>query len=139
MGYTIMIGEAVLEVDEDELQAWFKVEPATHLEAPVYARGMYGENRIDASYGGLGIVMHELGLRELFMGDLMRTHPGISRLRSEHVIEIQEAVESYRARAGDAAWKRESMESDILSRGTWLAWWTEWAVKNCKNPAVCNR
>ena len=143
MSYTITIGEAVLITVESEFRARYEVLLMNHENAPepFINRIEPWVNRIKPSYILWNDVMYELKLGGLFYGDLMKNHPGIKRLNTDNVIRIKDAVNEYmknhRAAVVDLSFPI-SYERQVVEHGIWLAWWVEWAVSNCKNPAIHN-
>jgi hypothetical protein len=160
VGYSITIGNAVPMHSKDEygLYAGWEVGGEAHDGAPVFPNDdMTGNsNGRSPSYTAWSESMRALGLYALFFDDvedegLFRPHPGCALLTSEIAERITTAVAAYRATttkpAGCSGWKLvdghpvypdEGKYDDVLMRGEWLAYWVNWAVANCKTPAIQN-
>jgi hypothetical protein len=153
-------------LDEDIEPDW-TVEGATHPEAPSFpGDGMTGKGSDRSpSYGGWAEFLDAAGLRDLFFGargdggnwtrdvSLMRKHPGVALLRPSDLLEIRHARIQWEAKPWPAeeriaGWDPDLKWSDtrepdpkydgVLARLIWLEWWVEWALANCKLPAVGN-
>lgn len=152
MGYTIRIGNAVPEFskDYDELWAGWRVDPASHDCAPVFANDeMTGNtNTRSPSYSGWHVFAEEVGLHDLFFKDydgLMSSHPGCKMFTQQHLDEVQAALIKYQAKtdlpAGFDEWGADSenpKHDGYLARLIWLEWWMRWALANCETPAIDN-
>lgn len=169
MGYTITIGEAEPEwpthPDEDNEPGW-TVKGRSRADAPTFpGDGMTGfSSERSPSYGGWSGFCRETGLHDLFFGSrngewtrnvsLMRQHPGVAMLRPEDLLEIRHARIQWEAKKWPteeriAGWDpnydfRTGGEPDPrydgnLARLIWLEWWVDFALQNCKRPALGNR
>ncbi len=109
MSYDIYIGEAVLEVLEDESDdplhaplARVRVERITHPDAPVFVGDdVTGNgNSRHPGYSQWSEFCEEAGLRALFFdkeNGLMREHPGCTKLTAAHAKEVRAALKKWRA------------------------------------------
>lgn len=163
MGYTIKIGNAEpAEPEEGDHEFGWHVAMLELPEAP-RAEGDTnpGKNYRWPSYSVWTESMKATGLYPLFYedsgdgGGLLRPHPGVVILRPEHGATIRGALEAYRlkypdARAGfsvfppgtsievEMAGGDRSNEDGVLARLEWLSWWVDWAIANCRRPAMQN-
>lgn len=165
MGYTILIGNGVLESDwENEYgyppSAEWVVKKVSLDEAP-YSNDLTGRsNTRSPSYTGWSDFVGTVGLRNMFYNTdktgLMDRHPGCARLTKTHAEIIRQALEDYRSAHPDAVasfcecrqcegpWSKSEVPHNphcdgTLVRLTWLDFWVNWAVENCERPAIYNR
>ncbi len=119
------------------------------------------------SYSAWGNFCDETGLRDLFYGAdarnnggkytrdtcLIRSHPGVAILKPSDLLEIRHARIQWEAKPWPAeeriaGWDptlnwNDTREPDAkydgnLARLLWLEWWVDWALTNCKRPALGN-
>lgn len=88
-----------------------------------------------------------LGYSTTTMKGLLAHHPGCAALTAAHAATINDALARYKQRhpnavarfvgeTGDSA--DASLADRTLARLEWLAFWVDWAVKNCERPAMQN-
>jgi hypothetical protein len=156
MGYSIYIGNAVVETDEEELEAWYDVEHIEQEDAPYWPNqgeqedAPYWPNQGDISgktngrhpsYSVMSEWAKETGLSELFFekyDGLLTKHPGCSRITPEIHQKVKKARELWEqvypnSKAGWCGGK-----DPILARLLWFEWWIKWALENCERPAISN-
>jgi hypothetical protein len=110
----------------------------------------YAGNFADMGRGYLEDAIEKAGLAAIFWGTpeaLMyewhagRSEDGLVGLTVKHVEEFERALASYKARNPDAVpgipWSGGAPDADhALAKLEWLAYWTRWAVTNCRHPAL---
>ena len=161
MSYDIYIGEAVSlvdkwENDEGGEEFTITVNSVELEEAPCFPNDhMTGKkNHRHPGYSQWADFCRDSGLHGLFFDKnkgLMRKHPGTFALNQNHLAEIRQAKEKWIEKnpgktpgfAPDKYMKREFQDpitnpDPILARIVWLEFWVDWALKNCKNPAIHN-
>lgn len=168
MGYTIRIGNAVLEgnwpkpEDEypDEPDARWYVHGLSLEQAPYFGDSDRSNTR-SPSYTGWGEFADKVGLRDFFFDKetgKMRRHPGCMNLTQDDSRYLTMLLEKYRDEhpgaeatycecASCAPYQKHDPEKPTphnpngdmnLVRLTWLEWWVRWAVSNCERPAIYN-
>lgn len=124
MGYDIYIGERLNDT------VFAAEDPAAPNKDPLAPH----ENHRHPSYTGWHNFAREVGLEDFFFDKekgKMREHPGIQPLTVLDARTVLDALERARQNTDpDFAYQIERLE--------WLAFWVEWAVKNCQNPAIYN-
>lgn len=138
MAYDIYIGE--------QRQAESEESPIVELaSAPSFPGDAAGRTNVRRpSYGAWERFCGDTGLRELFFdvrAGLMREHPGTARLTRAHLATIRRALGAYRDAYPRVTPTFESGDErdHHLARLTWLEWWVDWALANCKRPVIHNR
>lgn len=139
MGYYIYIGELVPDEDEYAEQGDMTVHEMEHENAPQFpGDAMTGKtNGRHPSYIGWSRFLEEAGLPRKFC---VEEHPGWRRLTASDLSLVKEAVEHLRTRLlpGEEPGFDMTDTQAHLARALWLEFWIEWALNNCKEPAVCN-
>ncbi len=155
MGYNIMIGNAILNpLDEewDELKRTYSVEIVRHDNAPAFGEPTDHENQRWPSYSTWADMSRETGLYDMFFNEetgIMRKHPGCFRLYPDHLTQVKAAIEKRKRQTGnrpagywdqdEKTWENTDNGKDYwLIRLIWLEYWIEWALNNCKLPAIEN-
>lgn len=161
MSYDIYIGEARLE-RWDEVDGPIEATVEKHKEktAPKFPgdRMTGNGNSRHPGYAQWGAFCDATGLRPLFFAPdtgLMREHPGCQPLHSSHLATVRAALDRWRTQHPDAApgwcscakcdqWTddKEAAHAELdgdYARLLWLEWWMDWAITNCKMPAIYNR
>ena len=168
MSYDIYIGEAVIDVPHEEDLADgcnrldVRVEPFNHPKAPVFHGDMMtgNSNSRHPGYSQWSTFTEKVGLDNLFFNKstgLMRNHPGTCMLTKDHLDQVIVARKKWEAKnpGKKPGWcgchdceqlgPRDNKEPHVpeydgnLARVLWLEWWFDWALNNCKVPAICNR
>lgn len=144
MGYTITIGERVLREYDEYDECAYGVDDLKLSEAPAFPGDpeQHANNR-STSYSAWDDFCQKVRLWDLFYGEprtgLFRNHPGVARITPDVNAAIQAALVSYRAKAArPPGWHDDGSLDYDLARIEWLAWWCDWAVKNCKRPIIEN-
>jgi hypothetical protein len=168
MGYTLRIGEAVVDKDDEDFLTT-TVLKQEHPEAPALDQHNPRKNTCWPSYSQWARFAREVGLEQLFFGDgdkgahpegptdrvgLLQPHPGCRRITTAHRDTVREAIADYRRRypTAEPGWdpaydnfgdlkpgaSPDSKWSPDLARLTWLEWWMTWALANCTVPAFYN-
>lgn len=82
------------------------------------------------------------GLYDLFFGDsgLMSTHPGCYLIQKKDLALIRQAREMWERAHPDSVpgWCGREGNDAVLARLIWYEWWFDYALKNCKVPAIYN-
>jgi hypothetical protein len=155
MGYSIYIGNAVVETDEDELEAWYGIEHIELKEAPFWPNPVDGNgkpkrfggdasgktNGRHPSYTSMSDWARAVGLENIFYkrGDgLFDPHPGIKRLTPEIHAEVLAAKERWERDHPNARPGWREGDDAVLAKLIWYEWWIGWALKNCERPAISN-
>lgn len=163
MGYTITIGDAVpgkmtWEDYDGHITVPIDVEVISSKDAPAFPYDIITANTNvrSPSYCGWAEFLADVNLYELFMGEetgLMRRHPGVFKLKQKHLDAINEAISKYLIKNPNAipgcnfdpnfALKSEKDDgirgrNYNLARLLWLRFWFDYALKNCKVPAIKN-
>lgn len=161
MGYTIKIGEATIGRSDWQYEGTVACLCLPEAPAAIGDANAHANYRWP-SYGGWEVFCRSTGLYDAFYAEetgLLRPHPGCAILTVEHAHVFREALQRYRGkmqvgtvpgfepqREGEAFldfFRRSNDGDDVdktlsptLARLEWLVWWTEWALINCKNPAM---
>jgi hypothetical protein len=122
MGYIIKIGETGPLNKCGRLT----IENAKHAEAPASGDPTDYTNARWPSYSGWAEFCQAYGLSELFK-ELFASHPGHCDLTADHLAQFKRAAKK---RLPPDDYNRERMK--------WLLYWSEWALANCKRPAITN-
>lgn len=152
MGYTFTIGNAVPSHSKDNfpcLYAGWKVEPATHPDAPTFPNDeMTGNSKSRSpSYGAWVDFCRDAGIYGLFYderGRLLGGHPGCVGIDQDFAGGVSLALRRVRAKAtlppGFEGWdyKGPPRYDYTLARLMWLDFWVRWALENCETPAIQN-
>lgn len=82
------------------------------------------------------------GLHDLFFGEsgLIGSHPGCSLIQKKDLDQIRAAREMWERAHPDSVpgWCKYKNDDSILARLIWYEWWFDYALKNCKVPAIYN-
>lgn len=144
MGYDIYIGEARVEVDQENGQIAVHVKAHTEPNAPRFDNDPLTENgnHRHPSYSAWGEFAEMFGLSDLFFDPefgLFRDHPGKVLLTEQHYEKIYAANRRYQAAYPHS---KPGFSDDLvgchLARGAWLEWWVRWALDNCQTPCISN-
>lgn len=158
MGYSIYIGNAVVETDDKELYACYTVEKVTNSNAPRWPNKLGPDGKPDfmrgidisedtngrhPSYTSMANWAREVGLYELFLGPdgrdgLLNPHPGCQRLTQEILTEISGARARWEKMHPGAQPGWRDGEDPALAKLIWYEWWVKWALESCKIPAISN-
>lgn len=145
MGWEILIGEwdedARSEDPEGTPQTVAHVEVA---EAPAFDGDDAGHSNCRRpSYVDWHSFCRATGLADLFHGKagLFAEHPSTVRLTKRHARIVKQAREMFQAArpAAQPTFLSASEQDHHLARLIWLEWWVNWAIANCKRPAIHNR
>lgn len=137
MGYSITIGEVQvgqLQCEEGQYTAPVYVSVQTTPNAPIDNSPTSRTNQRWPAYGSWQDFCDKTGLTSVFFDDnvgLMRNHPGVAELSTEHLRTVQAAASSLRKH-------QPAIYEQHKDRIVWLEYWMEWALKNCVKPAVSN-
>lgn len=156
MGYTLKIGESIVNVDKEYNYVSIDVKLEQHDKAPAFGEPTDHQNQRWPSYSSWGDFCRFTGLYEMFFDKedgLINQHPGQMPLLPKHKEQIDEVLKKYKEKypnavAGyspkidfsknifeDADWPEEN---NWLTRLEWLKYWVDWALENCKQPIFKN-
>jgi hypothetical protein len=152
MGYSIKIGELMVEVVQDGLNSFLSLDvvDVTLPDAPAYGDARDFRNKTLPSYTQWADCMSMIGLYDLFYNKshgLIRKHPGCVPLTADHKEVIDSAHEAFMKAypalkigfcpegEDDTNWPDENGVAVSL---VWLKFWVDWALSNCKIPVISN-
>jgi hypothetical protein len=157
MGYTLTIGEAKLRehdpLDCDgELIARYVVEHVSHPDAPAFGEPTDRTNSRWPSYSVWRDFARDVGLEDFFYckeRGLIRSHPGCFLLQGHHLEEIRAARLRRQGSNGGRPpgfWDEDEKTHQYIDNGNdpelarliWLEYWVNWALSDCKVPAIAN-
>lgn len=144
MGYYITIGERVLREHDEYDECSYGVDDITLPEAPAFpGDALPHANKRAPGYSQWAAFCRNVGLWDLFFAEpyvgLFRHHPGVARITPAVNAAVQAALATYRAKSGrKPGWSADGTLDYDLSYLEWLAWWFDWALKNCKRPIIEN-
>lgn len=154
MSYDIYIGECVMRETEEETEHFRVIDgkrvyferyvlEMAHPYAPVFENDFMtkNENHRHPGYSQWSEFCQIAGLDALFFDrktGLMREHPGIQEIKSEHYLVIAKALNNWKATHPDAIPGFGEGEDYILARIIWLEWWFRYALHNGEFPAIMN-
>lgn len=160
MSYSITIGEATVSSymeSDGEYHARWTAESKDLPDAPNYKGDDVtgNSNCRRPAYSAWSDFCFRNKLEGLFfsrVSGLMREHPGCFQLTELHLNAFKKALELRKKTDKRPAGLDERYIADECInipagkethdydkvRLHWLIWWTEWALKNCKNPAMAN-
>ena len=138
MGYTLRIGEAVVESNLEGRSAKVVVDVTSHPDAPLNSSDDHS-NQISPSYVVWGEFYRLTGLNDIFLSEfwggeeygLLYRHPGAAALTEAHWMAFRKAKGDYLA-------KQAYVDDLVIRRLDWLIWWTRWALDNCKYPTFAS-
>lgn len=150
-------------LDRENFSLYAHVQKINLPDAPIFPGDQMtgNSNGRHPGYSQWSDFCKEAGIYEVFYGEdenerdgLLGDHPGCFLLLPWHLDAIKEAKRkrSMTLFAGvEPGWcncsqcdrfgKKETVHVNrdaTLARLIWLEWWMEWALKNCKIPAVYN-
>ena len=163
MGYTLIIGQANISIDEDQVSSTASIVSLDY--APAYGEPTDYSNERWPSYVAWGDTMRELGLYDVMFDGvesgrkaLISEHPGICLITKDHVEIVEAKIAAYKILHPTHFAKYPLLKSDgplilfqasdnyvydprydgNLCRGEWLAFWLRWAFENCSKPVFVN-
>lgn len=122
MGFNLSIGELIHYID-DEGTKRTTVEEVEHSQAPRDGVPTDGTNKRWPSYIGWGDFCDFITVNSSYF---IPNHPGYKKIDKDFKNIV------------DKAYKLKGKNSDHDPRLEWLKYWTDWAIKNCKNPVLHN-
>ena len=149
MGYSLTIGEGRLErIDEDEFGDGYLnivVEGVRNDDAPVFGEPTDNTNERWPSYTSWHDFAELAGLMDVLYdpernGNIRGGHPGHFLITKKFKSDVDDAFSAYMKKYPDVvpSYDTERDEDAVLCRLTWLQYWTNWALENCKNPIFKN-
>lgn len=147
MGYSITIGEFLLETYPDEAIECsglrFTAKGVWLDDAPAYGEPTDFTNERCPSYSAWHDFAKSAGIFELLFdcgGNLIGGHPGV-RLITKDMLDT---VVSARSRMEKntpppkPTMENYTSENGAYCRLLWLEYWMRWALENCKTPVIAN-
>ena len=159
MGYTISIGEAVIDNDIDHKLEYrhcgIGVTGVTIGDAPAFGEPTDYTNSKWPSYSGWADFAESTGLKDFFYQEeygVLSSHPGSVPIDDKDLKMVQGKLQKYKMqlkgqgkKAIPALWSGDIMEEtppnggdQNLGRLIWLEYWMRWAIENCENPVIAN-
>lgn len=163
MGYSLSIGELVVEFDNDEdcPRVNCSAKIFQHDNAPAFGEPTDTESQRWPSYSSWANFCRFVDLYDLFFGKnekgeytrddaLIQHHPDCIPLTEKHRREINAAYDNFKIKypAARATYGNpKSMlepdednpeENGQLCRLVWLHYWVNWALDNCEKPVFEN-
>lgn len=136
MGYSITIGEYYTYKEDG--RNWADAHTVTLPNAPAYNEPTDYTNERWPSYTAWSDFSDFVGLP---LYKTIGKHPGWLSVTKKLKSEIDEAYSNFMvkypnaiARMGD----KDKPENYQLARLTWLKFWVDWALENCKKPIIYN-
>ncbi len=140
MGYTLKIGEATTEWDEDYME--INVRDEKFKDAPADGVPTDHTNKRWPSYAGWEDFCDAVNLRDLFYNEdegLIAEHPGVKPLTMKHYHAIDEAYNTYAATVPPTVNIHQATQMPYnVNRLKWLKFWVDWALTNCEKPVFYN-
>jgi len=144
MGYTLIIGEAVLNYDNDPKWPSVSVEATTikSEDAPAHGEPTDHSSERWPSYTSWANAMKWAGLSGLFDSKnelcLIPTHPGAIPLVQKHREIVNAAYEAKKAAGYIPSYDTNDEGNGWMVRLEWLHYWINYALDNCEKPIFCN-
>lgn len=167
MGYTLTIGEALIDYNEDFVS--IDAEHVTHPDAPTHCPFTKDGNSRSPGYSAWSEFCKEADITPLFYGGgwqspgyapcpegfhreicLLNDHPGAMPISAKDADYISQKLAQYCSTHPEAepgfwdfgehtGWKEiDNGKDPVLARLMWLDFWMRWAVENCKRPVFAN-
>lgn len=141
MGYSLIIGEHIVEQAEDYTHQTAQV--VSLPTAPAFGEPTDYTNQRWPSYTGWREFSEFCELLPLMFDrsdSLIAEHPGYTVLTKEHKEEIDEAYKRFYDLYPNAVatFKSDKLVDHYACRLEWLKFWVDWALENCKNPVFMN-
>jgi hypothetical protein len=167
MGYTLTIGEAILEYNEDFVTVG--ADHATHPDAPQHCPFTKDGNSRSPGYSAWSNFCKSADITPLFYGGgwqypgyapcpddfhretcLLNEHPGAMPISTADADYVSAKLAAYQEKNPDAepgfwdfgehtGWREVDNGKDpTLARLVWLDFWMRWAVEKCSRPVFAN-
>lgn len=146
MGYSIYIGEGVIDVpskyDVDWLRVYVK-SPLRKPRGPSYPGSGGSCAMWEGGYGHFTKFAEDVGLSQFFFAEesgVLSVHPGALRLRKHHHLLVSAAVQAFKAKHPDVA--PSYVEGGVHEKLAMLLefeYWIGVALETCKLPTMYNR
>lgn len=150
MGYSLTLGEAdVNYYEEDGLEASCNITAigVSLHEAPAFGEPTDNTNSRWPSYTAWWDFCEFVGITHIMYderGNMRGDHPGSFPINKEFKDEVDAAMVRLKEKYPNAVASYGENENDIpeengaMCRLTWLQFWTDWALENCKMPVLAN-
>lgn len=152
MGYTILIGNGVMEPSERvttysrEIGSEVRYYDVSVEEASSYAAPLFPGDEVTGKTNCRRPTVwdweefcQETGLWELFLGKehgIMAGQGGFCQLKMEHLLAIRVALRSWEGGHPGALPGWGDGYDYALARLLWLFFWVSWALENCENAGL---
>ena len=154
MSYNLRIGNGV-KISEDQIRKEYELDEEDEIsefmqwkvadvylhEAPSFPDDQLSShvNTRYPSYSGWESFTKALRI-DATMQELMPRHPGVVRIKSEHLNAVIKARKYFQKLHPniEPGFKDNDASSGHLARILWLEWWMNWALENCDNPMFYN-
>lgn len=148
MGYTLKIGEAIIDYDVDDRwpeDSYVDIN-ATSIktdDAPAFGEITdYTSERLP-SYTSWGDFIRFAGVGNMFGNSdysLIKAHPGCVPITTKHKELIDEAWVNYTEKYPNATptYDTDKTEDAHMCRLVWLRYWIHYALEHCKQPVFYN-
>jgi hypothetical protein len=142
MGYSIRIGEAVVEYDNGEYPiVTIGAKTLRHEDRPTFDEPTDKESQRWPSYSSWHQSMEWAGLKDMMFEDedaLLGSHPGAVPITSKHRDLVNKAYEAKVALGIIPSYENTEGDSSLMVRLEWLHYWVNFAVDNLEQPVFCN-
>jgi hypothetical protein len=151
VGYSIYIGEAMIEYWPEDGHMRIGVEPAEHPDAPDLGTGDISghSNGRHPSYTSMHNFCKDTDLADVFYDEEERTlkggHPGATPLTWDMYERVKNTLNKWKADHPNAIAPNPEntahLENSLdytLGKLMWYEFWMRWALENCKMPTIAN-
>jgi hypothetical protein len=150
MGYVIKVGNAIPYVDKNHVLGW-EVTNTTHQDCPTFVGDNNKTNERAPSYSVWADFCETVELKDMFYipayGSVPKRAKGVIYLNNDALELASNALTEYKMKSKlppgfeDDEYLMANENSPPrydghLARLIWLVWWIEWALANCKMPAL---
>jgi hypothetical protein len=150
MGYVIKVGNAIPHVNENYILGW-EVTNSIHQDCPTFVGDNNKTNVRAPSYSVWADFCRNVGLEDMFYipahNKTGKKPKGVILLTQDSLGLVSNSLAEYKNKVkippgfeeDDYATANATIPGNYdghLARLIWLAWWIEWALSNCKMPAL---
>ena len=146
MGYTLIIGEPHVRVEEEYNFVTIEVKEVKIEDAPSFGEPTDCTNSRYPSYSVWSDFCRFVGLYDMFFdkgNGIIAEHPGVFPVLPIHKEEIDKAMLQFKKKypnaiAGFSEKPGAPEANGYLARLEWLKYWIDWSLINCKQPVFKN-
>jgi hypothetical protein len=168
MGYTLKIGEAVLDFEKEESYLTINAKTVKLETAPAFGEPTDHSNTRWPSYSSWDEFCQSIDIHDIMFdanfnhnnieGCLLQDHPGHAVITQEHIEYIESRIDSYKKKNPthiaqyrplkpgikkepfnkEEDYINDPMYDGNLCRAEWLIYWLKWTVDNCEIPIFYN-